>query len=129
MDSQFNSLIQSYSSNFVQYKVTGNQSYQNGYIAAQQGLDSIISELQAEINSGKAQIADFYKSGVEQKVKSLDAKNRKLQRGIITEKDDITAAKIRGEQPAPPPTPPTVSTDQYIAIGVLGAVIVGLSML
>ena len=84
---------------------------------------------QAEINSGKAQIADFYKSGVEQKVKSLDAKNRKLQRGIITEKDDITAAKIRGEQPAPPPTPPTVSTDQYIAIGVLGAVIVGLSML
>ena len=129
MDSQFNSLIQSYSSNFVQYKVTGNQSYQNGYTAAQQGLDSIISELQAEVNSGKSQIADFYKSGVEQKVKSLDAKNRKLQRGIITEKDDITAAKIRGEQPAPPPTPPTVSTDQYIAIGVLGAVIVGLSML
>jgi len=129
MDSQFNSLVQSYSSNFVQYKVTGNQSYQTGYTAAQQGLDSIISELQAEVNSGKAQIADFYKSGVEQKVKSLDAKNRKLQRGIITEKDDIVAAKIRGEQPAPPPTPPTVSTVQYIAIGLLGAAIVGLSMM
>ena len=129
MDSQFNSFIQSYSSNFVQYKVTGNQSYQNGYTAAQQGLDSIISELQSEVNSGKAQIADFYKSGVEQKVKSLDAKNRKLQRGIITEKDEITAANIRNEQPAPPPTPPTVSTDQYILIGVLGAAIVGLSMM
>jgi CHASE3 domain sensor protein len=129
MDSQFNSLIQSYSSNFVQYKVTGNQSYQNGYTAAQQGLDSIISELQAEVNSGKAQIADFYKSGVEQTVKSLDAKNRKLQRGIITEKDDIAAAKIRNEQPAPPPSPPTVSTFQYVAIGVLGAAMVGLSMM
>jgi hypothetical protein len=129
MDSQFNSLIQSYSSNFVQYKVTGSQSYQTGYTAAQQGLDSIISELQAEVNSGKAQIADFYKSGVEQTVKSLDAKNRKLQRGIITEKDEIMAAKIRNEQPAPAPSPPTVSTVQYIAIGVLGAAIVGLSMM
>ena len=129
MDSQFNSLIQSYSSNFVQYKVTGNQSYQNGYIAAQQGLDSIINELQAEVNSGKAQIADFYKSGVEQKVKSLDANNRKLQRGILSEKDDIVAANIRNEQPAPSPTPPSVSTIQYIALGVLGATIVVLSMI
>lgn len=128
MDSQFNSLIQSYSSNFVQYKVTGNQSYQNGYTAAQQGLDSIISELQSEVNSGKAQIADFYKLGVEQKVKSLDAKNRKLQRGIITEKDDIAAAKIRNEKPTPSPSPPNVSTAQYIALGVLGATIVGLLM-
>ena len=129
MDSQFNSLIQSYSSNFVQYKVTGNQSYQNGYTAAQQGLDSIISELQSEVNSGKAQIADFYKSGVEQTVKSLDAKNRKLQRGIVTEKDEIEAAKIRNEQPTPAPSPPTISTAQYIALGVLGAAIVGLSMI
>lgn len=129
MDSQFNSLIQSYSSNFVQYKVTGSQSYQNGYTAAQQGLDSIISELQSEVNSGKAQIADFYKSGVEQTVKSLDAKNRKLQRGIITEKDDIAAAKIRNEQPAPAPSLPTVSTTQYIAVGVLVATILGFSMI
>jgi hypothetical protein len=126
MDSQFNSLIQSYSSNFVQYKVTGNQSYQNGYIAAQQGLDSIISELQAEVDSGKAQIAAFYKSGVEQKIKSVDAKNRKLQRGILGEKDEIAAAKIRTEKPAPSPSPPTVSSTQYIALGVLGATIVGL---
>jgi CHASE3 domain sensor protein len=129
MDSQFNSLVQSYSSNFVQYKVTGNQSYQNGYIAAQQGLDSIISELQSEVNSGKAQIADFYKSGVEETVKSLDAKNRKLQRGIITEKDEIEAAKIRNEQPAPQPSLPIVTTTQYIVLGVLGAAIVVLSMI
>jgi len=126
MDSQFNSLIQSYSSNFVQYKVTGNQSYQNGYTAAQQGLDSIIRELQAEVDSGKAQIADFYKSGVEQKIKSVDAKNRKLQRGILGEKDEIEAAKIRNEKPAPSPSPPPISTTQYIALGVLGATIVGL---
>lgn len=129
MDSQFNSLIQSYSSNFVQYKVTGNQSYQNGYVTAQQGLNSIIQELQSEVDSGKAQISDFYKSGIEQKLKSTDAKNRKLQRGLVSEKDEIAAARIRNESPAPSPSPPSISTSQYVALGVLGATIVGLSMI
>jgi hypothetical protein len=124
MDSQFNSLVQSYSSNYVQYKVTGNPSYQNGYVAAQQGLDSIIGQLQDQVNSGKQQVADFYKSGVEQKITDLNLKNRKLQRGILTQKDDIEAAKIRGEQPAPAPTPPPVSTSQYVALGVLGLTMV-----
>ena len=124
MDSQFNSLVQSYSSNYVQYKVTGNPSYQSGYITAQQGLDSIINELQNEVNSGKQQISAFYKSGVEQKITDLNLKNRKLQRGILTEKDDIVAAKIRGEQPSPPAAPPPVSTSQYIALGVLGLTMV-----
>ena len=127
MDSQFNSLIQSYSSNFVQYKVTGNQSYQNGYTSAQQGLDSIINDLQSEVDSGKAQISAFYKSGIEEKIKSVDAKNRKLQRGILSEKDEIAGAKIRNETSAP--MSPSVSTSQYIALGVLGVTMIGLSMI
>lgn len=126
MDSQFNSLVQSYSSNYVQYKVTGNNSYQNGYTSAQQGLDTIIGQLQAEVNSGKQKISNFYKSGIEQKITDLNLKNRKLQRGILTEKDDIVAAKIRGE---PPPTSPPVSTSQYVAIGVLGITMVVLMAL
>lgn len=124
MDNQFNSLVQSYSSNYVQYKVTGNPSYLYGYTAAQQGLDTIIGQLQDQVDSGKQQIATFYKSGVEQKITDLNLKNRKLQRGILTQKDDIEAAKIRGEQPAPPPTPAPVSTSQYIALGVLGLTMV-----
>jgi hypothetical protein len=126
MDSQFNSLVQSYTSNYVQYKVTGNNSYQNGYTSAQQGLDTIIGQLQAEVNSGKQKISNFYKSGIEQKITDLNLKNRKLQRGILTEKDDIVAAKIRGE---PPPTSPPVSTSQYVAIGVLGITMVILMVL
>ena len=90
---------------------------------AQQGLDTIIGQLQDEISSGKQQIAAFYKSGVEQKITDLNLKNRKLQRGILTEKDDITAAKMRGEQPIPPPAP-TVSTSQYVALGLLGVTMV-----
>jgi len=129
MDSQFNSLVQSYSSNYVQYKVTGNPSYQNGYTSAQQGLDTIVGHLQDEINSGKKQISTFYKSDIEKKIINLDQKNRKLQRGILAEKDDIVAAKIRGEQPVPPATPTHVSTTQYIAIGVLSIVMIGMMMI
>jgi hypothetical protein len=129
MDSQFNSLVQSYSSNYVQYKVTGNPSYQSGYTSAQQGLDSIIGQLQDEVNSGKQQISNFYKSGVEQKITDLEMKNRKLQRGILTEKDEIAAAKIRGEHSAPPPASPPVSTSQYIAMGVLGLTMAALMVL
>ena len=127
MDSQFNSLIQSYSSNYVQYKVTGNPSYQNGYSAAQQGLDSIVGQLKEEIDSGKEQISAFYKSGVDQKITSLNMKNRKLQRGILTEKDDIAAATIRGQPTFMVST--SISTSQYIALGVLGLTMVALMAL
>jgi hypothetical protein len=129
MDSQFNSLIQSYNSNYVQYKITGNPSYQSGYVSAQQGLDSIISQLQQEVNTEKTDISNFYKSGVEQTLNGLQQKNRKLQRGIVMEKDDIAAEKIRNEQPAPSPAPPMITTNQYIMLGVLGATILGLSVL
>jgi len=129
MDSQFNSLIQSYNSNYVQYKITGNPSYQSAYVSAQQGLDSIISQLQQEVTSEKSSISDFYKSGIEQTLNGLQQKNRKLQRGIIIEKDDITAEKIRNEQPAPSPSQPMITTNQYIMLGVLGATILGLSVL
>jgi hypothetical protein len=129
MDSQFNSLVNSYHTNYVQYKVTGNQSYKNSYISAQEGLDSILAGLQQQVDIEKDKISAFYKSGVEQKINKLQATNRKLQRGILTEKDDIVAAKIRGEQPAPSPSPPPISTSQYVILGVLGATMLGLAVL
>jgi hypothetical protein len=129
MDSQFNSLVQSYSSNYVQYKVTGNPSYQNSYISAQQGLDTIIGQLQDEINSGKKQISDFYKSGVEQKITNLNLKNRKLQRGILTENDGIVAAKTRNQQINSSPSLSPITTSQYVAIGLLSVTMVALMAL
>jgi DNA primase large subunit len=129
MDSQWNSLLQSYNSNYVQYKVTGNQKYKNSYISAQEGLDSILSQIKGDVDSGKAQMSAFYKSGVEQKIMDLQLRNRKLQRGIVSEKDDIAAAKIRNEHPASTTSPSSISTSQYIAIGVLGVTLAGLSFL
>jgi methionine synthase I (cobalamin-dependent) len=126
MDSQFNSLLQSYNSNFVQYKVTGNQSYETGFLSAKQGLDAIISSLQSEVDNQKASISDFYKSGVEQKMIETDQNNKKLQRGIILEKDKEVADNIRSQ---PVSFSSTISTTQYIAMGVLALTIAGLSFL
>ena len=127
MDSQFNSLIQSYNSNYVQYRVTGNQTYQSGYTSAQQGLDSILSQLQEEVNNEKTRISDFYKSGIEESISTLGQKNRKLQRGMLAEADDITAAKIRNQQPVTITPSPSISTTQYITVGVLAAIVAGLA--
>jgi hypothetical protein len=129
MDSQFNSLLQSYSSNFVQHKVTGNPSYQQSFLAAKQGLDEILSGLEQDVSAEKQQIADFYKSGVEQKMTELQQNNRKLQRGIMKEKDEEIASKTRSEHPPSIQAQLQITTAQYVSIGVLGVIAMGLSML
>jgi hypothetical protein len=128
MDNQFNTLSQSYSSNYVQYKVTGNQKYKDSYDAAKQGLDSILSQLEGQVNKEKSDITAFYKSGVDQRISELQMKNRMLQRGISQTQDDLETAKLRSQSVPIPITPPTVSTYQYVALGVLGAALAGLLM-
>lgn len=126
MDSQFNSLRQSYSDNYIQFKVTGNPTYQNAFTSAQQGLDSIIAQLQTKVDAQKQQIAAFYKSGVEQKLTDLEQRNRFLQRGIVYEKDEITAAQMRSQ---PTFIMPTIQTWQYLTLGALGITAVALSVM
>jgi hypothetical protein len=118
MDSQFNNLKQSYSSNYIQFKVTGDPKYQSAYQSAQQGLDSIISQVSDAVKVDKKGMSDFYKSGIEQKIQQLDQNNKLLQRGILTEKDDITAAHLR-QNNLPPLPAQSISTPQWVALGVL----------
>lgn len=127
MDSQFNNLTRSYSDNYVQYKITGNPTYQTAYQSAKQGLDTIIGKLNDQVTSGNNKISAFYKSGVEQRISELSTANKQLQRGIVAEKDDIEAAKMRGVQSMP--TTISLSTWQYVTLGGLGAAILGLSLL
>lgn len=127
MDSQFNKLRQSYSDNYIQYKVTGNSSYQNAYTSAQQGLESIISQLKDSVDTEKKDMSNFYKSGIEQKLQQLDSNNKLLQRGILSEKDDIIASQLR--KSSPPPSSPTISTTQYVLLGGLVATMAIMSFL
>jgi len=125
MDSQFNSLASSFNSNYVQYKVTGNPSYQTAYEAAQKGLDSIVNSLQEKVDEEKKSLSDFYKSGVEQKLNNIQATSRKLQRGILTEGDDMAASRIRNSEQSAP----SITTTQYVLLGVTAGLILALSVI
>ena len=127
MDSQFNSLMNSYNSNYVQYKVTGNKLYETSFNAAKEGMVSILNKLKDEVDSEKSQMKNFYNSRVQQTLDTQKQNNRKLQRGILAEKDEMTAAKMRNEQPAPSPAPVLITTTQYVALSVLGVVMVGMA--
>lgn len=126
MDSQFNSLVRSYSDNFIQFKVTGAPRYQTAYQAAEQGLNSILSQVKQSVDTQKRQISEFYKSGVEQKLHDLEQRNRFLQRGIVSEKDEIVAAQMRAQGPS---ILGSVSTWQYYTLGGLAIASVALSLL
>lgn len=126
MESQFNTLSRSYSDNYIQYKVTGNKRYSDTYNSAQQGLENIISQLETDVGATKQSIADFYKSGVEQKMENLRQQNSFLGRGLMTEKDEATAAFMRQSGSS---SIPVIQTWQYIALGVLGVTAVGLSVM
>jgi hypothetical protein len=129
MDSQWNSLIQSYHSNYVQHKITGNPSYEKGYISAQDGLTSILNSMLEEVDKQQASISKFYKDGAEQKVIENQQKNHKLQRGLIFQNDKIKAAQIRNETPSLALGPPIITTGQIIGLSVSGAVMLGLLFL
>ena len=58
----------------------------------------------------------------------LEQNNRKLQRGIMKEKDEEIASKARSQHPASF-VQFQITTAQYVSMGVLGAIVLGLSML
>lgn len=126
MESQFNTLSRSYSDNYIQFKVTGNKRYSDAYTAAQAGLDNIISQLETDVNASKQSIADFYKSGVEQKMENLRQQNAFLGRGLMAEKDEAIAATMRQTGSI---SMPTIQTWQYVVLGILGISALGLSVM
>jgi hypothetical protein len=126
MDKQFNTLKQSYYDNYLEYKVTGNPSYQNSYMAAEQGIQTILSELSSQINKKQSDISNFYSKSTEDKLRQLQSDTKFAQQKVISEGDQIKAAKMRESASTKPP--PSL-TDYYIAVGSLGAIMVGLMMI
>jgi len=124
MDNQFNTLIQSYHDNFLQYKITGGTSYQNSYQSAQEGIEKIIQSMQSEVDSQKKQIGDIALS--EEKLRDLASEERNSQKRLIKERDQYIAAKMRSTQLIPE----TYSVNpKYITVGVLGLILLVLNRL
>jgi hypothetical protein len=117
MDKQFTTLRSSYYDNYLQYKLTGNQSYQNSYMSAEQGIQSILSSLQDQINTHNQQISSFYNTDVEGKLRDDQSKIRNTQRNILKESDEVKAANMR-LQPLTS-SMPNIPTSYYISIGAL----------
>lgn len=129
MDSQFNTLARSYHDNYIQYKLTGTQSFQNAYMSAEQGIQTILSSLQQQVGDQTSQISDFYKTDVEGKLRDTQSDMKKYQRKIVKTEDSIEAAKIRSDVPPPTPPPQLPMMSQYIALSILGVAALGLMAL
>lgn len=97
MDNQFNTLTRSYYDNFLQYRLTGNPSYQQAYQSAQQGLDQIIAGLEQTNSEQKQNISGFYKDDVEGRLRELQSQTRDTQRKIVSENDQVIAAEMRSQ--------------------------------
>lgn len=117
MDNQFNTLVQSYRDNYIQYRITGDPKYQQSYSGAQEGIENILNSMRSSVESGEAQISNFYKSGVEERLQKLDADNKALQGNMIKIDDELTAAKMR--QPSEGLSLSSIPTSKYITAGAL----------
>jgi CHASE3 domain sensor protein len=119
MDNQFNTLTRSYYDNFLQYRLTGNPSYQQAYQSAQQGLDQIMASLEQQNAEQKQSISGFYKDDVEGRLRELQSQTRDTQRKIVSENDQVIAAEMRSQGIAA-----ESSNTLYYILG--GAVILGI---
>lgn len=128
MDTQFNTLVRSYHDNFLQYRLTGNPSYQSSYSAAEQGIQTILDSLQTQVQSQKSDMSEFYKEDVENRLKEVQSQSRDAQRKFVSERDQLEASKLRAQ------TVPTTSysdpmTSRYLAVGIIGVTVLALMAL
>lgn len=122
MDSQFNTLIRSYHDNFLQYKLTGNTSYQQSYQSAQQGIETILSSLESQNSKQKKDMSDFYNEDVEGKLRDLHSETTNVRKKLVSENDQVIEAKMRSTSSVESPS----MTNRYIALGVMSAIAIGL---
>lgn len=122
MDKQFTTLTSSYYDNYLQYKLTGNSSYQNSYTSADEGIQTILSSLRDQVNTQNQQINDFYQADVEGKLRSLQSDIQSTQRTILKEKDAATAATMRSQSSSS--SFGSIPQSYYISIGSLTAIVV-----
>lgn len=126
MDSQFNTLTQSFSNNYIEFQVTGDPKYESAYTSSMQGLQNIVNSLKQNVDDQKKNISDFYRSGIVENIQKNEANKKLMQRGIITQTDNIIENDMRENAPVPVES---ISINQYIALGVTGVILVGLTLL
>jgi len=125
MDNQFNTLMRSYHDNYVQYKLTGAPKYKTAYEAAQTGLDSIVVAKNKAVESDAQNIQNTIGADAENKMKDIKSQSVHLGQGLVNEHDQEVAAEMRLGAPTQTASSPIF---QYVAIGIMVATIVALSV-
>jgi hypothetical protein len=125
MDNQFNTLMRSYHDNYLQFKLTGNTKYQIAYEAAEQGLDAIVLAKNQEVQSDAQNIQSTLGADSENKMKDVKSQSVHLGQGLIDQHDEEVASEMRLSGPVEAPVTPIF---QYVAIGIMVATIVALSV-
>jgi hypothetical protein len=125
MDNQFNTLMRSYHDNYLQFKLTGNTKYQKAYEAAEQGLDAIVLAKNQAVQSDAQNIQSTLGADAENKMKDVKSQSVHLGQGLIDQHDAEVASEMRLSAPAQTPVTPIF---QYVAIGIMVATIVALSV-
>lgn len=125
MDSQFNTLAQSYHDNYIQYAVNGDQKYKTAYQQAEQGLKDIIQSLEDQVKETDKNIQDSLGEASMDQYKKKQDLLKNIGIHIHEEQDKLKTAQMR--TPIPPPVPSY--TSKYITVIALLGVIVVLQLL
>jgi peptidoglycan hydrolase CwlO-like protein len=89
-------------------------------MSAEQGIQSILSNLQDQLNTQNQQINNFYNTDVEGKLRETQSEIRSNQRNILKETDAVKSAQMRTVVPSSMSIPQSY----MISIGVLSGVFV-----
>ena len=129
MENQFTTLTKSYYDNYLEYKLTGNQSYQKAYTSADQGIQTILTNLRNDVKTQNDIITNFYNSKVTDKILDNRSEIEKTQATLVENKDKVTTAEMRYPSVMNQTSPegPVVPTSYIVATSVL-FVIAGLLM-
>jgi hypothetical protein len=125
MDSQFNTLVQSYHDNYVQYAVNGDQKYQTAYKKAEEGIQNIIQTLEDQVKATDKNIQESLGEASMDQYKKKQDLLKDIGIHIHEEQDKLKTAQMR--TPIPPPVPSY--TSKYITVIALLGVIVVLRLL
>jgi peptidoglycan hydrolase CwlO-like protein len=129
MDNAFTTLKKSYYDNYLQYKISGDSSYQNAYQSAQQGIENLLAELSSKVSQQQSKIKSFYSDDVEDKLRETQSDIRNRQRQIVNENDKIEAANMRASVTSGGSVISPSYTWEYSVIAGLGVIALGLMAL
>ena len=120
MDNQFTTLSRSYRDNYLQYSVTGNNTYKTAYESAKEGLDNIIKSMTTEVSTNSQNLKNAAGANAASLFRDKQAGLSNIGGAIHNQKDRVVEAQMR--QPPPHPVPSYIT--QYLVIsGLLGAIV------